>query len=200
MFPTPSDARRSVLNRSRRVTFATIPKNSSPRRPSSVFPASGYITSPLNSLELCAGVTHTGAGRDGSKPVVLYPPRYGCDGHPRIHQDFRIHPRIYQDFPKKGRKSCHQATGSTTPSAMHCHKQMGLLIYSSGTGFRSVLRHLGVGVCRAPVDTLQETLPNPIFTSIATTRANTLCCRKKEETKFPKRRVVRKGSPIQRNF
>lgn len=80
-----------------------------------------------------------------------------------------------QIFQKKGRKSCNQAPGSITPPAMHCHKQMGLLIYSSGTGFRSVLRHLGVGVCRAPVDTVQETLPNPIFTSIATTRANTLC-------------------------
>lgn len=78
-------------------------------------------------------------------------------------------------FSKKGRQSCNQATGSITPPAMHCHKQMGLLIYSSGTGFRSVRRHFSVGVCRAPVDTVQETLPNPIFTSTATTRANTLC-------------------------
>lgn len=78
-------------------------------------------------------------------------------------------------FSQKGRQSCNQATGSITPPAMHCHKQMGLLIYSSGTGFRSVLRHFSVGVCRAPVDTVQETLPNPIFTSTATTRANTLC-------------------------
>lgn len=31
---------------------------------------------------------------------------------------------------KRWRKSCNQATGSNTPSAMHCQKQMGMLIYS----------------------------------------------------------------------
>lgn len=87
-------------------------------------------------------------------------------------------------FQKKGRKSCNQAPGSIAPAAMHYHKQMGLLIYSSGTGFRSVLRHFGVGVCRAPVDTVQETFPNPVFTSIATTRASTLCWEARD--KIPK--------------
>ena len=50
----------------------------------------------------------------------------------------------------------------------------GCLFIASGTGFRSAFRHFSVGVYRAPVDTVRETLPNSIFTSIATIRVNTI--------------------------
>lgn len=49
----------------------------------------------------------------------------------------------------------------------------GCLFIASGTGFRSAFRHFSVGVYRAPVDTVHETLPNSIFASVATIGANT---------------------------
>ena len=55
----------------------------------------------------------------------------------------------------------------------------GCLFIASGTGFRSAFRHFSVGVYRAPVDTVRETLPNSIFTSMATIRANTLHLRER---------------------
>lgn len=176
MFLMPSDAHRTSPKqfepKKKKITFVTIPKNFSPRSPSSIFPASVHITSPLLQLPRATRrkVTHRrwdrGLKTCGHVPTAL-----------RLLRSPKQFTRILQ---KDEEKAVTKLQAALPCQQCTVRSRWGCLFIASGTGFRSAFRHFSVGVYRAPVDTVREALPNSIFTSIATIRADTLHLKKRD--------------------